>query len=777
MTFSVYNAPGWVLLLVIYLITTTTSLKTTPISPLTPTPTPTPTPTCYYSSDTSLRSLVRNCSNNFINFSKSQLHDYSNLLFRMPVLTRSMMRRRDADNKSSISNSASSSWTTNILDSSSSQYQLPSSSLSLLDESVIIFENQFETSNDNNLKISNLCQLCTTSQISSQFSNMESECNDDDNIMKTEPNPPDLPPTTQDDIMKVLMAISSQMMANTQDLQGQILCNAKELQDQLSRNESKLTEEIARLKQDHEIFKQELCREVHSHQQGQCSNPQIVSPMSSSPVLPISNSSVLPQGSSQISPDTNSLLNSSTIVSTAGNNPEVFQAQMLQMLNDTFSKLSTVLVDSKIETKSEWPKFSGEISKFKDWYLGIMAQLSLPPWNLLYDPLRNDVVSSTSNSSLNGKLYAKLLVCLEGQAMKTMISRKHLRANGIMLLQELHNMYKPKNVPEVIAAKTAEFWSRMKRLNTESVDVYYTRFHTLLDEINDHRETISKSDAIRHFIFTLGNDFESIQHNYRIDNLPASWKTDDWPTLLILCRDYYNSIHPNGPPSKPSPGVGDSPFTSRQDRLDHQKKVRLWFMNPSKFKNAIETEQRKHSGKCIYHLSDTHQTSNCNVKKECDKLLSEKQVSNSTTSSTGQLRHITEESFEDAVEPDDCGDNDHDVLCNDTNEDSLQYFAKVSNHYLRLVRNTDSSPRHSMQFPIIADSGANFHMFCDSAFFDSIKPMSGKAILGDGKTALEIKGVGTIRLQFGDNVITIEDVRYVPTLAESIYWTARDFYS
>jgi len=122
---------------------------------------------------------------------------------------------------------------------------------------------------------------------------------------------------------------------------------------------------------------------------------------------------------------------------------------MLQMLNDMFSKLSTVLSDAKTSTKSEWPKFSDEVSKFKEWYLAIMAQLSLPPWTPLYDPVKNDIVSTTTETSLNGKLYAKLLVCLEGQAMKNMISRKHLCANGLSLLQELHHMYKPKNVPKV----------------------------------------------------------------------------------------------------------------------------------------------------------------------------------------------------------------------------------------------------------------------------------------------------------------------------------------
>jgi hypothetical protein len=56
------------------------------------------------------------------------------------------------------------------------------------------------------------------------------------------------------------------------------------------------------------------------------------------------------------------------------------------MLNDTFSKLSTVIADSKSsETKSDYPKFIGDSKKFFAWYLAIMAQLSLSPWQELYD--------------------------------------------------------------------------------------------------------------------------------------------------------------------------------------------------------------------------------------------------------------------------------------------------------------------------------------------------------------------------------------------------------
>jgi hypothetical protein len=70
---------------------------------------------------------------------------------------------------------------------------------------------------------------------------------------------------------------------------------------------------------------------------------------------------------------------------------------------------------------------------------------------------------------------------------------------------------------------------------------------------------------------------------------------------------------------------------------------------------------------------------------------------------------------------------------NDTNEESLHYFACITNHYLRLVRSSNQdNPRHTMQYPIIADSGANYHMFRDPVFF--------------GKTALDIQGIGTVKL-------------------------------
>jgi hypothetical protein len=63
-----------------------------------------------------------------------------------------------------------------------------------------------------------------------------------------------------------------------------------------------------------------------------------------------------------------------------------------------------------------------------------MAQLSLPPWVELYDSSKNDIVDTTSNTALKGRLYSKLLLALDGTALKSIVSCKHLHANGLILL-------------------------------------------------------------------------------------------------------------------------------------------------------------------------------------------------------------------------------------------------------------------------------------------------------------------------------------------------------
>jgi hypothetical protein len=60
-------------------------------------------------------------------------------------------------------------------------------------------------------------------------------------------------------------------------------------------------------------------------------------------------------------------------------------------------------------------------------------------------------------------------------------------------------------------------------------------------------------------------------------------------------------------------------------------------------------------------------------------------------------------------------------------------------------------------------------MFKELEFFESLVPAQGKVILGDGKTSLSIKGIGTIKLLIEGKELLVENVRYIPELSESIY--------
>jgi hypothetical protein len=144
-------------------------------------------------------------------------------------------------------------------------------------------------------------------------------------------------------------------------------------------------------------FKQEIREELDELRAlvSTNSSPPIQQPVVGSSAPPISN---VPASSIPISAlDTNL-------------SPHDLQNKMMLMLMESFSKLSTVLVETKTQdVKSEWPKLSGDAKKFRSWYLSIMALISIPPWNEFYDAQRNDVVITTPNTSLNGKLYAKLI--------------------------------------------------------------------------------------------------------------------------------------------------------------------------------------------------------------------------------------------------------------------------------------------------------------------------------------------------------------------------------
>jgi hypothetical protein len=79
------------------------------------------------------------------------------------------------------------------------------------------------------------------------------------------------------------------------------------------------------------------------------------------------------------------------------------------------------------------------------------------------------------------------------------------------------------------------------------------------------------------------------------------------------------------------------------------------------------------------------------------------------------------------------------------------------------------TPRHTMKYPVIADTGANYHMFKEREFFVDMLSASGNVLLGDGKTIILIQGVGTVQCFINDHLVTLHDVRYIPALGESIY--------
>ena len=444
--------------------------------------------------------------------------------------------------------------------------------------------------------------------------------------------------------------------------------------------------------QENEEFKRTVHLELDQLKTLLASSNQAVLPKSEpSPILSSGSPAVslVVSSPSMPSTSTNQVLSSGVLTNSSSSNPNSnsimsssVDSQVMLMLAESFYKLSIVLVvDKGTDSKVEWPKFSGDSKLFKAWYLAIVAQLSIPPWKELYNESTRDIVKITSNAALNQKLYAKLLTCLEGTALQSIVARSHLHSDGLQVLQDLTATHRPLHVPEIIAAKTVQFWGSTRRMSTKTVDVYYNRFKELLDEIQDADGPIPTKNVMRHFIFTLGSEFEPIQHNYRMDNLPSKWRTENWPELLVLCRYFFLSVKPNGFQKKDNYSTNGN-----SDRLTHQKKVREWFLHPAKFCREITAAQKCDPDKCIYHLSTSHATADCHIKKECDKMIAEQKSkmgsqngSSTSAFSVGHLRNIKEEDFEDA-----CAEITSDVApeSNDTNQDVLDYFARMTNHYL-----------------------------------------------------------------------------------------------
>jgi hypothetical protein len=163
--------------------------------------------------------------------------------------------------------------------------------------------------------------------------------------------------------MQMLHLISNQMLATTQDLQ-----------DRLASTELKFTQELQRIQQENDAFRRDIRTELQATIS--TASPQNIS---STPVI-----NTLGQSSTTLVPPVSNT-SQNVATSTSSSSTQDFQTQMMSLLTETFSKLTTVSTDSK----SDLPKFNGDFKKFRAWYLSIMAQLSLSPWLDLYDSTKN----------------------------------------------------------------------------------------------------------------------------------------------------------------------------------------------------------------------------------------------------------------------------------------------------------------------------------------------------------------------------------------------------
>ena len=99
---------------------------------------------------------------------------------------------------------------------------------------------------------------------------------------------------------------------------------------------------------------EDICR-LLKHQVTTGSTPTITSaPITSSTTNPVISDSA------SVTPDSSSTTISNVPQFNSTSPTTDVQTQMMLMLTETFSKLSTALVDKTSDTKSDWPKFSGD---------------------------------------------------------------------------------------------------------------------------------------------------------------------------------------------------------------------------------------------------------------------------------------------------------------------------------------------------------------------------------------------------------------------------------
>jgi hypothetical protein len=194
---------------------------------------------------------------------------------------------------------------------------------------------------------------------------MEFDCEDGDPDMKGSP--------TMVNITKLITSLSQQISNQSNFIQDQLLKQQSIIEHQAN-NDLKLQHVL----QANETFKRNIKLELEnvrtflSKQEAPVPSTPPSIKTSTTPVQPLSSTLVLSPSNTTQAGTTN--VNSIPPVT----GPADPNHHVMLMLADSFSKLSTLMVqDKSSDTKYDWPKFSGDKTAFKAWYLAIIAQLSL----------------------------------------------------------------------------------------------------------------------------------------------------------------------------------------------------------------------------------------------------------------------------------------------------------------------------------------------------------------------------------------------------------------
>jgi hypothetical protein len=354
----------------------------------------------------------------------------------MPILTcsqtKAILESSDASNVSYCPSTAQYIQVSSFTNHPPNFYEEPPDELDMMENASLVsmdelFQNsstsptEFEISKT--VVFENLKQLTVdTTSLShnssiSSFATMEADCTDNSASSKT---------MKQElvDITQLFTALSHQI--------AQIASQNSDIQDKIRENETSFFTKFQEIIQDNVSFKTSIRNEIDELRcllQAQktsllgTSSAQMSPVLSTAPsVTPVLNTSTTLEVPSNVQ----AVSVTSSSVSTLDN-----QSQALQLIADSLSKLSMVVTSDKTnDTKMEWPKFSGNAKKFRTWHSTIVAQPAVTPWKELYSAT-NFVVTTTSNTVLNEKLYSKLLLALEDSVLQTIISRKHLCGDGL----------------------------------------------------------------------------------------------------------------------------------------------------------------------------------------------------------------------------------------------------------------------------------------------------------------------------------------------------------